>query len=174
MQEIGSSILPSPHYVAMIQMLICIGFELDKNNIKILHVLCINTQFGMPYCFNCDLYDEKMEPVCSDCSATLCSKCEIDDDVLCGCYGKCDECGCDVNRGSDGWRCMDCREWLCNDCKNSSECARCGRGGNGTDNETNNDTDDDDADDTDDDDDDDIEPNNDTDDATHSNGHGVV
>ena len=71
-----------------------------------------------------------METVCSDCSATLCSKCEIDDDVLCGCYGKCDSCECDVNRGSDGWPCMDCREWLCNDCKNSSECDRCGRGGN--------------------------------------------
>ena len=102
----------------------------------------------MPYCFNCNVYDKEMETVCSDCSATLCIKCEIDDDVLCGCYGKCDSCGCDVNRGSDGWPCMDCREWLCNDCKNSSECDRCGRGGNGTDSETktddetNNDTDD--------------------------------
>lgn len=108
----------------------------------------------MPYCFNCDLYDEKMETVCSDCSATLCSKCEYDEDVLCGCYGKCYSCDCDVNRGSDGWPCISCREWLCNDCKNSSECRRCGRGGrrnsdddddndNDTDDETNNDTDDD-------------------------------
>jgi len=118
-----------------------------------------------------------MESVCSDCSATLCSKCKIDDEVLCGCYGNCDECGCDVNRGSDGWRCMDCREWLCDDCKDSSNCARCGRGGNGTDDETNNDTDDaNDANDTnDDDDDDDDDTNHETnDDATHSKGHGVV
>ena len=96
----------------------------------------------MPYCFNCNVYDKEMETVCSDCSATLCIKCEIDDDVLCGCYGKCDSCGCDVNRGSDGWPCMDCREWLCNGCKNSSECDRCGRGGNGTDDDTDDDTDD--------------------------------
>jgi len=103
----------------------------------------------MPYCFNCNVYDKDMETVCSDCSVALCSKCETDDDVLCGCYGKCDACNCDVNRGSDGWSCMDCREWLCNDCKNSSECRRCGRGGgrssdddNDTDDETNNDTDD--------------------------------
>lgn len=114
----------------------------------------------MPYCFNCNAYDERMETVCSDCSVALCSKCECDDDVLCGCYGKCYSCNCHVNRGSDGWPCMDCREWLCNDCKNSSECRRCGRGGGGsgtssssgsgsssgsdddaTDNETNNDTD---------------------------------
>ncbi len=104
-------------------------------------MFCIQTLI-MPYCFKCNAYDKDLKTVCSDCSATLCSKCEIDDDVLCGCYGKCDECGCDVNRGSDGWRCMDCRKWLCDDCKDSSECARCGRGGDGTDVETNNDTDD--------------------------------
>lgn len=79
----------------------------------------------MPYCYNCNLHDEYMETVCSDCSITLCSTCENNDEVLCKCYGKCDSCECDVNRGEDGWRCMDCQEWLCYSCKHSSECRRC-------------------------------------------------
>lgn len=82
----------------------------------------------MPYCYNCDVFDEDMEVVCGDCSATLCNKCENDDEVLCKCYGTCDSCECEVNRGSDGWRCMDCQEWLCYDCKRTSECSTCGIG----------------------------------------------
>ena len=82
----------------------------------------------MPYCYNCDVFDEDMEVVCGDCSATLCNKCENDDEVLCKCYGTCDSCECEVNRGSDGRRCMDCQEWLCYDCKRTSECSTCGFG----------------------------------------------
>lgn len=81
-------------------------------------------------CFNCGVPEpnnEDFEVVCSDCCVIMCNTCKEDDDILCGCYGKCDSCNCDVDRGSDGWKCMDCQEWLCDDCKNESECSRCGR-----------------------------------------------
>jgi hypothetical protein len=80
----------------------------------------------MPYCFNCNAYEENMPSVCSDCSVSLCSNCEIDDDVLCGCYGTCDSCDCEINRGSHGRKCMDCQEWLCYSCREKSNCPRCG------------------------------------------------
>jgi hypothetical protein len=60
----------------------------------------------------------KFKVVCSDCCVKMCDDCNYDDEVKCGCYGKCDRCGCDVNRGSDGRKCMNSHE--CNDCKMKS------------------------------------------------------
>lgn len=62
----------------------------------------------------------KFKVVCSDCCVKMCDDCNYDDEKKCGCYGKCDRCGCDVNRGSDGRRCMNSHEWLCNNCKMKS------------------------------------------------------
>ena len=80
-------------------------------------------------CFNCNVaepYDEEFETVCSDCCVIMCNACKYDDDNLCGCYGNCDLCDSSVDRGSDGRKCMDCQQWLCNDCKIKSGCRRCG------------------------------------------------
>jgi hypothetical protein len=82
-------------------------------------------------CFTCGIVEpnnEEFEIVCSDCSVIMCNTCKYNDNNLCGCYGRCDSCNCEVDRGSDGWKCMDCQEWLCNNCKMESECSRCGRG----------------------------------------------
>ena len=67
--------------------------------------------------------DNKFKVVCSDCCVKMCDECNNDDEVRCGCYGKCDRCGCDVNRGSDGRRCMNSHEWLCYDCKMKPDCS---------------------------------------------------
>ena len=79
-------------------------------------------------CFNCNMaepYDEEFETVCSDCCVIMCNACKYDDDNLCGCYGNCDLCDSSIDRGSDGRKCMDCQQWLCNDCKIKSGCRRC-------------------------------------------------
>jgi len=82
-------------------------------------------------CFNCGIdepRDEEFETVCSDCCVVMCDTCKNDDDILCGCYGRCDSCNRKVNRGSDGRKCRDCQEWLCYKCKMESECSSCGIG----------------------------------------------
>jgi len=100
-------------------------------------------------CRICRSVDDDNEIVCSDCSIVMCNKCNNDDDILCKCYGTCDSCECDINRGSDGWPCMDCHEWLCYDCKMNSECSRCGPGkSSDSDNDDANDDDDEDDDST--------------------------
>jgi len=78
----------------------------------------------MKSCYSCGKKQPtniKFKVVCSDCCVSMCDHCKDDEEVRCGCYGKCDRCGCDVNRGEDGWRSMDTHEWLCYDCKNKSE-----------------------------------------------------
>ena len=77
-----------------------------------------------------------LEDCCCDCSVLLCKDCVDDDEVTCGCYGSCDGCGRDVNRGENGWPCSDCEKWLCMTCKyikenpcrvcNPPGCIRCG------------------------------------------------
>jgi len=67
--------------------------------------------------------DIEFEVVCSDCGISMCDDCKDNDENMCDCYGTCDHCGCDVNRGDDGFRTME-HEWLCYDCKikYESEC----------------------------------------------------
>lgn len=82
-------------------------------------------------CFSCKKSEPshvEFEIICSDCCVSMCEDCKDDDENMCGCYGTCDQCDCSVNRGEDGWRCMDCQEWLCNDCKIKSGCSKCGQG----------------------------------------------
>lgn len=56
---------------------------------------------------------------CSDCGVKLCKNCyqTKNGESICGCYGSCNSCGADVNRGSDGWPCYKCKKWYCNECK---------------------------------------------------------
>ena len=73
-------------------------------------------------CTNC------VEVVCCDCGERMCSDCRDGDD-LCGCYGNCSSCGTEVNRGSDGWPCGECDQWLCSwCCRCDNSCPECGTG----------------------------------------------
>ncbi len=63
---------------------------------------------------------------CCDCGYNMCYKCR-DNEVDCGCYGKCYSCGTDVNRGEDGWPCGECEKWYCSDCRQcDNPCKECG------------------------------------------------
>ena len=78
-------------------------------------------------CWYCELRgcEDCVKIVCCDCSVRMCTEC-ANSDVLCGCYGKCYSCGCDVDRGSDGWPCGECDKWFCGDCRYcDNECQEC-------------------------------------------------
>jgi len=65
-------------------------------------------------CDNCIVKD-----VCCDCEVFLCKICyeSKSGESICGCYGSCNSCGADVDRGSDGWPCYECKKWYCKECK---------------------------------------------------------
>jgi hypothetical protein len=89
-------------------------------------------------CFRCDWKgcNECVQECCCDCSVSLCRRCRDSYDVKCGCYGVCDHCDADVDRGSDGWPCDTCEKWYCTKCRhtvnnqckecNPDECEKCG------------------------------------------------
>ena len=85
-------------------------------------------------CYSCNAVGCKncIRTVCSDCDVQMCISCRNNDDILCGCYGSCAECGRDVNRGEDGWPCNECNTWLCSDCqiKDNNICKECGNNEN--------------------------------------------
>jgi hypothetical protein len=66
-----------------------------------------------------------IKTVCCDCGAYMCNKCRKDDEILCGCYGKCTDCEMNVNRGDDGWGCSTCNKWLCRSCRYNTVCDEC-------------------------------------------------
>lgn len=70
-------------------------------------------------CNNC------VKTVCCDCGSIMCKKCVNDDEIQCGCYGKCTDCGANVNRGDDGWGCSTCDKWLCRSCRYNTTCDEC-------------------------------------------------
>ncbi len=81
-------------------------------------------------CFVCEVRGctDCVEVVCCDCGERMCSDCRNGDD-LCGCYGNCSSCGTEVNRGSDGWPCGACDQWLCSGCcRCDNSCPECGTG----------------------------------------------
>lgn len=92
-------------------------------------------------CYSCDIIGCKncIDTVCCDCCVSMCEKCRNNGDSLCGCYGKCYTCGRDVNRGSEGWPCYECKKWYCGDCRYFDEntCSDCNP--NESDNESDND-----------------------------------
>jgi hypothetical protein len=94
---------------------------------KIVCKLCSENKDNFEKCFGCGISgcDDCMKVVCCDCGVYFCDKCVDDDDIWCGCYGTCDECGTDVDRGSCGWRCSLCEKWLCGECKAKIGCKGC-------------------------------------------------
>ena len=52
----------------------------------------------------------------------MCKDCKGTGEPNCGCYGNCNSCEKDVDRGSDGWPCHKCKKWLCVKCKYHSKC----------------------------------------------------
>jgi hypothetical protein len=79
----------------------------------------------------CDACEERgckecVEFVCCDCGYNMCYECR-NNEVDCGCYGKCYSCRVDVNRGSEGWPCGECEKWYCGDCRRcDNPCKECG------------------------------------------------
>ena len=69
---------------------------------------------------------ECVEFACCDCGYNMCIECR-NNEVDCGCYGKCYSCGDDVNRGSEGWPCGECEKWYCRGCRRGDNpCKECG------------------------------------------------
>ncbi len=75
-------------------------------------------------CMLCKKQEPTVKTICCDCSVEWCKRC-IDENEFCKCYGECDSCGKDVNRGENGWPCSDCKKWLCDDCREQKGCEEC-------------------------------------------------
>ncbi len=92
-------------------------------------------------CYVCSLKgcNDCIKCVCCDCSESMCPGCAYSGEPNCGCYGKCSRCNTDVDRGTNGWPCSDCSQWLCSRCQvNNNNCSSCGT--YESDNESDNDT----------------------------------
>ena len=99
--------------------------SVDSWDGKIKHLFCKKCTLK---CDACDVRGckECVEFVCCDCGYDMCYECR-NNEVDCGCYGECFSCGRDVNRGSDGWPCGECKLWYCNDCRRyDNSCKECG------------------------------------------------
>ncbi len=112
----------------------CIERLIDENEEKSDGENCPVIQ-PMLYCYCCSTtcYDcnEKgcikcIESACSDCCESMCSNCIFWGESNCGCYGKCTICNTAVDRGTNGWPCNDCRQWLCSRCETRNNCRSCG------------------------------------------------
>ena len=69
-------------------------------------------------CYHCRKYSCCFKECCSDCSVRLCLRCAYikpDEDVKCGCYGSCYECGADAGR-DDGLFWSKVNRYVCYDC----------------------------------------------------------
>jgi hypothetical protein len=77
-----------------------------------------------PVCMLCKKHDPTVKTICCDCSVEWCQTC-VDENEFCKCYGECDSCGSQVNRGEHGWPCSDCKKWLCDDCREQKGCDEC-------------------------------------------------
>lgn len=88
---------------------------------------CIDTE--QRTCYRCKRKGTRQDirECCGDCGVSLCRCCMNSNNVQCGCYGECDFCGRDVNRGENGWPCDACEKWLCLSCKyiRQNDCATC-------------------------------------------------
>lgn len=99
--------------------------SVDSWDGKIKHLFCKKCTLK---CDACEVRGcrECVEFVCCDCGYNMCYECR-NNEVDCGCYGKCYSCGVDVNRGSDGWPCGECEKWYCRGCRDcDNPCKECG------------------------------------------------
>ena len=63
---------------------------------------------------------------CCDCGYDMCESCR-NTDIKCGCYGECYRCYININRGSEGWPCRECKMWYCDHCRPyDNPCKECG------------------------------------------------
>ena len=63
---------------------------------------------------------------CCDCGYDMCIECR-NNEFDCGCYGECYRCYVNINRGSEGWPCSDCKMWYCDHCRSyDNPCKSCG------------------------------------------------
>ena len=91
--------------------------------------LCDEDEMSHLFCKECTLWCDACEKaqgckecikkkVCWECDYNMCYEC-LNSDVDCGCFGECYSCGKDVDRGSDGWPCLECEKWYCRGCRES-------------------------------------------------------
>ena len=100
--------------------------SVDSWDGKIKHLFCKECTL---MCDACEIRGckECVEFVCCDCGYDMCIECRNNDNIDCGCYGKCYSCGDDVNRGSEGWPCGECEKWYCHGCRRGDNpCKECG------------------------------------------------
>ena len=80
-------------------------------------------------CYRCKWVGpaQNIRECCVDCCVSLCRRCNNSYEVKCGCYGECNFCKREVNRGDNGWPCDTCDKWLCLTCKyiRQNECIAC-------------------------------------------------
>lgn len=89
--------------------------------------LCGEDEISPLFCKECTLwcdacekaqgYKKCIKKVCWDCDYNMCYECQNTDNIMCGCFGECYTCGRDVDRGSDGWPCLECGKWYCRRCR---------------------------------------------------------
>ena len=100
--------------------------SVDSWDGKIKHLFCKECTL---MCDACEIRGckECVEFVCCDCGYDMCIECRNNDNIGCGCYGKCYSCGDDINRGSEGWPCGECEKWYCHGCRRGDNpCKECG------------------------------------------------
>ncbi len=87
------------------------------------------------YCLKCtEICDTCKERGCKKCVTFACCDCGYDmciecrnENFDCGCYGECYRCYVNINRGSEGWPCSDCKMWYCDHCRSyDNPCKSCG------------------------------------------------
>ena len=99
--------------------------SVDSWDGKIKHLFCKKCTLK---CDACEVRGcrECVEFVCCDCGYNMCYECR-NNEVDCGCYGKCCSCWVDINRGSEGWPCGECDKWYCHGCRQcDNPCKECG------------------------------------------------
>ena len=99
--------------------------SVDSWDGKIKHLFCKKCTLK---CDACEVRGcrECVEFVCCDCGYNMCYECR-NNEVDCGCYGKCCSCWVDINRGSEGWPCGECEKWYCHGCRRcDNPCKECG------------------------------------------------
>jgi hypothetical protein len=99
--------------------------SVDSWDGKIKHLFCKKCTLK---CDACEVRGcrECVEFVCCDCGYNMCYECR-NNEIDCGCYGKCCSCWVDINRGSEGWPCGECEKWYCHGCRRGDNpCKECG------------------------------------------------
>ncbi len=76
-------------------------------------------------CYGCKVRQVSLDE-CSDCGVWMCKRCCNDPTIKCGCYGNCGICHKEVCPSNTGWKCYECKQWLCSECKYlRKKCSEC-------------------------------------------------